>query len=133
VAGRPTKLTAEVHRQVIAYVRAGAFSWVAAEAAGVSRTTFYRWLQRGDKEGRGAYHEFAEEVRQAQAQARVAAETEVRRTSPATWLRYGPGRDRPDAPGWTEQRQIAGLDGGPVQLREVTREELRRLARRIAE
>ncbi len=105
MAGRPTKLTPEVHRQVVAYFRAGSFEWVAAEAAGVSKSTFHRWLQRGATETRGAYHAFAEEVRQAKAQARVAAETEVRRTNPVAWLRYGPGRERPDEPGWTERQQ----------------------------
>src|SRR5215207_800487 len=106
MAGRPTKLSPEVHRNIVAFIRAGAYSWVAAEAAGVSKTTFHRWLQRGAEEPRGRYREFADDVRQAQAQARVAAETEVRRTSPVSWLRYGPGRERPGEPGWTEQHEV---------------------------
>lgn len=131
MAGRPTKLTPEVHERIVAYIRAGSYAWVAAEAAGVSKTTFYRWVQRGEQEHSGPYRAFADEVRQAQAQARVGAEIEVRRDSPQTWLRYGPGRDRPDAPGWTDQRQITGLDGGAVQLREVDDAALRAIARRI--
>lgn len=131
MAGRPTKLTPDVHQRIVAYIRAGAFAWVAAEAAGVSKSSFHRWLQRGEREGRGRYFDFGEEVRQAQAQARVAAETEVRKSSPATWLRYGPGRDRPGEPGWTDQRQVTGPDGGPLQLREVSDERLREIARRI--
>jgi hypothetical protein len=123
VAGRPTKLTPEVHHEVVSYIRAGAFSWVAAQAAGVSKTTFHRWMQRGSEEQRGPYHAFAEDVRQAQAQARVAAEAEVRRLQPFHWLRYGPGRERPGEPGWTEQvvvvdersEQLEALDQMSVQ------------------
>ena len=95
VAGRRTKLSADVHQQVVAFIRAGAYDWVAAEAAGIGRSTFYRWLQRGERDGRSPYRPFAHDVRQARAQARVAAETEVRRDQPLAWLRYGPGRERP--------------------------------------
>jgi hypothetical protein len=62
-------------------------------------------MQRGTDETRGPYHEFAHAVRQARAQARVAAETEVRRLQPFHWLRYGPGRERLGEPGWTERQQ----------------------------
>ena len=127
MAGRPTKLSPEVHQRIVAFIRAGSYAWVAAEAAGVSKTTFHRWLQRGAEEARGRYREFADDVRQAQAQARVAAETEVRRTNPVSWLRYGPGRERPGEPGWTEQHELTGIGIGEQALRAVqglTTEEL---------
>ena len=41
---------------------------------------------------------------------------EVRRDNPLAWLRYGPGRERPGEPGWTESREILGQDGGPVKI-----------------
>ena len=116
MAGRRSKLTPAVHDQIVAFCRAGAFDWVAAEAAGVHRATFYRWLARGAREARGPYHDFDDAVRQARAQARVAAETEVRRDQPLAWLRYGPGRERPGSPGWTESHTIQGADGGPLRF-----------------
>ena len=64
----------------------------------------------------GIYFDFHEEVRQARAQSRVAAEAEVRRDNPLAWLRYGPGRQRPGEPGWTESRELLGQDGGPVRF-----------------
>ncbi len=102
MAGRRSKLTPEVHNQIVTAIRAGAFDWVAAEAAGISKATYYRWLQRGEAARRGPYREFWVDVRQARAQARVAAETEVRRDNPLAWLRRGPGRTRRGEPGWTE-------------------------------
>lgn len=130
MSGRPTKLTPEVHQRIVAFIRSGAFAWVAAEAAGISKTTFHRWIQQGEAETRGRYYDFAEDVRQAKAQARVAAEIEVRKLSPATWLRFGPGRDRPEEPGWTDQRQLTGPDGGHV-LKELDDDALREMVRRV--
>ncbi len=112
MAGRHSKLTPDVHREIVAFVRAGAFDWVAAEAAGVSKSTFYRWLQRGESDARGIYHEFWSDIRQARAQARVAAEAEVRRDNPLAWLRYGPGRARPEEPGWTDSHEVVTRSEG---------------------
>lgn len=131
MAGRRSKLTAEVHGQIVAYVRAGAFDWVAAEAAGIGKSTYYRWLQRGEEENRGVYHEFRQAVREARAQARVAAETEVRREQPLAWLRYGPGRARPDEPGWTESHEVtARIETLPdPRLEEFSDEQIEHIAR----
>ena len=37
MAGRRLKLTAELQHQIISFVRAGSYDWVAAEAAGISQ------------------------------------------------------------------------------------------------
>ena len=115
MAGRRSKLTPEVQQQVVSFIRAGAFDWVAAEAAGIGKSTFYRWLDRGKNASSGAHHEFWDEVRQARAQARVAAETEVRRDNPLAWLRFGPGRERPGEPGWTQSPDVT-LNGLPARF-----------------
>lgn len=100
--GRKTRLTPDASQRICAAIRAGAFDWVAAEANGVSRRSFYDWLAWGEK-GREPYSQFSRDVAEARAQARLAAEIEVRRGNPLQWLRLGPGRDRKGAPGWTEQ------------------------------
>ncbi|MCC6235826.1 MAG: hypothetical protein IT580_24535 [Verrucomicrobiales bacterium] len=85
---------------------------MAAEAAGIGKSTFYRWLQRDESEARGIYHEFGRDIRQARAQARVAAEAEVRRDNPLAWLRYGPGRAGPGEPGWTDSHEVVTRSEG---------------------
>ena len=116
MAGRRTKLSPEVHQQIVAIIRAGSYDWVAAEAAGIGKSTYYRWMERGEASAAEPYRSFWSAVRQARAQARVAAEIEVRRDNPFNWLRYGPGRDRAGEPGWTERHELAGTDGAPVRF-----------------
>jgi hypothetical protein len=104
--GRATLLTPELQQRIVSYIRAGAFDWVAAEANGVSRKTFWEWLARGegedpDRPQTPLYAEFVEQVRAARAEARLSAEVEVKRGEPLSWLMKGPGRHQPDAPGWT--------------------------------
>ena len=53
--------------------------------------------------GEKPFRQFRRDVLKAAAQARVRAEVQVRKVSPLAWLRYGPGRDRPGEPGWTER------------------------------
>lgn len=112
--GRPSKLTPELQAKIVAGVRLGAFPSIAARAAGIGSSTFYRWMQAGER-GRKRFREFREEVGRAAAEARQAAEWEVRKTNPLAWLRYGPGRSKPGRPGWTDAKEITGEDAGPVQ------------------
>jgi hypothetical protein len=99
-------LTPDLAQRILSYIREGAFDWVASEANGVSRTTFYEWVSRGegtdpDRPQTPFYAEFARQVREARAEARHSAEVEVKRGEPLAWLMKGPGRDRPGEPGWT--------------------------------
>jgi hypothetical protein len=87
---------------------------VAAEAAGIHRSTFYNWLARGEK-GEETWVEFAREVLRARAQARLRAEGRVHDEHPLSWLRLGPGRERRGRPGWTEAAK-AQVDMSPEEV-----------------
>ena len=115
MAGRKTLLTPEVHKKIVDYTRAGAFAWVAAQACGVDPSTFRRWMRYGQNP-KSPYYLFCTQVKRAQAEARVLAEAEVRNGQAFQWLRYGPGRERPGEPGWTESKEITGAGGGTLRL-----------------
>lgn len=117
---RRTLLTPEVHKTIVDNVREGAYDWVAAQAAGIDPRTFYNWMKWG-RNGRPSYVQFFQDVSQARAQARAEAEINVRKDNPFNWLRYGPGRERPGEPGWTESHEHTGAEGGPMQIRVVER------------
>ena len=95
-------LTPAIEKMILAYVRAGGFPHVAAEAAGVPRALFDEWLAKGE----GArplkkYKRFAEEVRRAEAQARLGAEVAALKDKPMDWLKAGPGKETAAKPGWS--------------------------------
>jgi hypothetical protein len=100
--------TQDQQRQIVAYLRAGGFPNVAAEAVGVSRRTFRRWLRHGDP----ACRAFAVAVRAAAAQARLRAEIAVLDAKPLDWLRYGPGKETARRPGWTAAARPVAADAG---------------------
>jgi hypothetical protein len=96
------RLTPEVEQTLLTYIRAGGFLQVAAAAAGLPADLFARWLRKGGETGaRRRQRDFREAVLQAAAQARMAAEVQVFQKRPLDWLRYGPGRQAADSPGWT--------------------------------
>jgi hypothetical protein len=95
-------LTAAVAHLIVSYVRAGGYPHVAAEAAGIPRAVFKDWMRRGaGPRGRALYRDFRRDVLQAHAQARLKAEVEMLEERPLDWLRYGPGKETAEAPGWT--------------------------------
>ena len=103
---RPTLLTPERHKAIVAAIRAGAFDWIAAEANGIDRETFKSWIRTGSRRKKEPYLSFVRDVRAARAQARLSAEIEVRKDQPFSWLRFGPGREREGEAGWTESSEV---------------------------
>lgn len=67
--GAPSLFTPEVCKKIIDAVKAGNYDYIAAEAAGIDRTTFFRWMKRGKKEGEGEYWEFCNAVTKAENEA----------------------------------------------------------------
>ena len=82
---RPSECTSELRDRVAQLVRAGNYPERAAVAAGVSARTYYRWMERGEKQRRGIYHDFYEEVRRAEADAEVEAVARVRKGMADDW------------------------------------------------
>lgn len=94
-----SKYRPEVIDMIVATIRAGAWDVVAAEAAGITKRTFFLWMRDPEK------REFRERVIQARAQARLEKEMTVFATDPKWWLLHGPGRvSRPGRPGWGADR-----------------------------
>jgi hypothetical protein len=106
-------LTAEVQRNICAFITAGTFEHVAAEAAGIPRETYEDWLRLGNPTGRlrpgkrsqwkphKLYTPFWYAVLKAKAHARLKAEMAALAEDPVAWLKSGPGKDKPNDPGWS--------------------------------
>jgi hypothetical protein len=95
-------LTPELQATICAFIRSGAFPQIAAEAAGIPQKVFDRWMRYGQaRRPLALYRDFAQAVRQAQAQARLLAENQALQDSPLNWLKSGPGKETARMPGWT--------------------------------
>ncbi len=118
------KLTADVQSAITAFILAGGFPHVAAQAAGIPTQVFDRWLEIGDPTGRRkgwrphpTYTPFWKAVMQARAQARLNAEMEAMKRDPLRWLMQGPGKDRPNDPGWSQVvRPVVTQDNRSVNV-----------------
>src|SRR5438874_2703659 len=105
------RLTPEIEGQIVSFIRSGGYPWVAAEGAGIPRNVFAQWMRRGAKpRSQPPHRRFYEQVMQARAQARLAAELETRKKDPRYWLTHGPGREQPGAPGWTNPPKPPALE-----------------------
>lgn len=88
---RPSKLTPETGETIRRYLLDGNTVEAAAEAAGISRRTFYDWMERAQAGGEGSkpYRDFAAEVERARAQAEaqlVETIADAKSWQAAAWL-----------------------------------------------
>jgi hypothetical protein len=87
--GRPAKLTKDVIDQVVEILRFGGYAETAVAAAGISKRTFQRWLERGDPEGTKKadepYRRFREAIDQAMAEGEAANVQLIRQAARSDW------------------------------------------------
>ena len=66
--GRPSKFVPEAATVVLAHVRRGSPRHIAANAAGIGRSTLMRWMARGKSERRGQFRDFWDALKKAEAE-----------------------------------------------------------------
>lgn len=66
-ASRPSKLTHDRQERIAADLEAGIPVTHAAPANGITETTFYEWVNRGEQQEEGLYADFSERVTRARA------------------------------------------------------------------
>jgi hypothetical protein len=114
------RLTPALLAQIVAFIRGGGFPHIAAEAAGLPRQVFARWLQRGQRaDAPPNYRAFALAVMEAQAQARLHAELATLTDKPLDWLKAGPGKDSADNPGWTNPGKPRAASAGWLDREQI--------------
>jgi hypothetical protein len=126
--GRPSKLTPDVQAIIVEATSRGCFAHIAAQAAGISASTFHLWMHEGENEAArvaqgfepdpalAPYMEFSEQVNRARGIARGFAEARLYQEDAFKWLRYGPGRHKPGNEGWADTSKVehSGPDGAPL-------------------
>jgi hypothetical protein len=83
--GRPCKLTPEVQEKICRAIRAGNYAYIAAEYAGVGKSTYHRWMQLGEQQESGPFREFRDAVKNAESEAEVRAVAIIQRHMETNW------------------------------------------------
>jgi transposase len=126
---RPSKLSAEVTDRVVQAVRAGNYADAACQAAGISPSTYYRWMGRGAQEPGSEYARFRKAVLRAEAEAEVYAVAILRRAMGEDWRAAMAYLERRHPTRWRTHQctELVGKDGGPIHTQH-TRLDLARLS-----
>jgi len=117
--GRNTKLTPKIREALCDAIRMVGHVEVAADYAGIGKTTFYEWMKKGAEEkAEPAFREFREAVEQARARAQVRNSTLIQNAAirdwkaAAWWLRNA----FPETWTGTDKVEVSGPKGGPIEL-----------------
>lgn len=127
--GRPSKLTTERQAEIVKMVKAGVPNATAAQVAGVTESTFYLWMEKGqDPENHDPiYTEFSEAVLRARAEAEAAMVANIRLHArngdwkADAWLLE---RSRPERWGRVNRHELTGAGGGAIRVETETIETL---------
>jgi hypothetical protein len=106
---RPTKLTKEVSERICLAIRASNYAVVAARSAGVSESSYYRWLDRGRSAGRGIYREFYEDIERAEAEGEARAVALIASAMPRDWRAAMAILERRYSARWSRKLAVAEL------------------------
>lgn len=120
-AGRPTKLTSDLTKQIAKLLTDGNYVETVCDYVGLSRSTFYEWLERGENAEDGTdieFAEFSDTIKKAIASVEMETVKSVRKgpmnwQSKAWWLE----RRHPDRWGNRGKQQVehTGKDGEPIK------------------
>lgn len=111
--------------RIVNAIAGGNYNVVAAQYAGISQTTFYRWLEEGERARSGAKREFWEAIRAAEAQAEVRNVLLVEAAAATEWRAAAWMLERKHFERWGRKEQTQ--HSGSIQL-----EGLGEIARRVA-
>lgn len=116
--GRPTKLTPELQKQIIQYVKEGVSFHDACIALGIDESTFYKWKQRGLKSKSGIYFEFVKGIHKAEHEAkvwRILTVAKGEKEDPRLALEML-ARKYPKEFGRKDRHEITGEEGKPIKI-----------------
>lgn len=115
--GRPSKLTDELHADLVKWIQAGNYIETAAILCGINKASVYNWLKRGRTARSGKYKLFFDAVRQAQAKSEARLVNIVEMAAKRDWKAAAWRLERkfPNRYGRQTKHEVSGKGGAPVQ------------------
>jgi transposase len=104
--GRISKLSPEVRKRLCDAVAAGNNRTVAAEFAGVGRSTFLSWMAKGRCQKSGPYRDLLDAIKKAEADAEVRNVAIIQKAANKTWQAAAWWLERTHPDRWASDRHI---------------------------
>ncbi len=131
---RQSKLTPETQKKIVDAIAEGNYLETAAAIGGVTYTTLNNWMKKGEVASSGAYVEFLEAVKKAEAEAEALRVSRISKAGKeGNWQADAWYLERryPDRWGKRIQQEVTGKDGGPLEyvqrVQELTDSDLERI------
>lgn len=103
--GRPTKLTPKMRKEIVDLLKAGNYIGTACILAGVSTSTYYRWINAANKSTRpNKYTKFRDEVEKAKAFAEARDVASITKHSEKHWQSAAWRLERKHPESWGKNR-----------------------------
>ena len=103
---RKTKLTPELQRDILQVLEAGATIKDACHFVGIDESTYYKWIQRGEKGKSGLYFEFVKSAQKAIASGSVDAVALIRKAAKTQWQAAAWFLERKNPQEWARRTKV---------------------------
>lgn len=125
----PLKLTPETQDRIVQAIQAGNYIEVAAQYAGVGKTTLYRWLQAAeDPDADDIYRDFRDAVESARSAAEVRNVTLIQKAAnDGTWQAAAWYLERTAWQRWGRRTMVTGEAGEAIRVEVDHRQTLREM------
>ena len=114
--GRPSKLTPQVQELIVDGITAGLTYRLSCERAGIFPSTFYAWIERGERQAKGRYQDFAEAVARAKSDSALRLVSQITLAAPKDWRAAAFMLERRFPDDYGRRTELTGKDGGPVKV-----------------
>ena len=128
-----SKLTPETQKKIVDAISEGNYLVTAAAIGGVTYTTLNNWMKKGESASSGAYVEFLEAVKKAEAEAEALRVSRISKAGKeGNWQADAWYLERRYPDRWGKRvQEVTGKDGGPLEyvqrVQELTDSELERI------
>ena len=79
------KLTPDTQAKIIEAIKLGSTKTLAASYAGISRRTFYNWMEKGEEQKTGIYRDFLDALDQAEGERVARWLAIINKAAPKSW------------------------------------------------
>lgn len=117
MAGRKSKLTADLQAKIVKLIRQGNYAETACNAVGISDVTYYNWLKWGEKEPDSIYFSFFKAIKEAESKSEAEYLELIKKAAPTSWQAAAWIMERKWWKKWGRKDKIQMTTEEPLQIK----------------